>query len=123
MKTKKLEKFTVQRSRWLRGDGDGMLLDPDRGNRMCCLGFACVAAGLTKEQISKRSLPEEAYDEVDAPVIEPLVEETVEGGVLDTSLTTRAAEINDDLGLSDHEREHGLKVLFAEHGVTVRFVP
>jgi hypothetical protein len=41
----------VKRSQWYRGQGpEGSALLRDDGT-MCCVGFACIAAGLTEEQI------------------------------------------------------------------------
>lgn len=46
----------VKRSEWGRGTSpqNSRLFNPETG-LMCCMGFACLAAGLTKEQIYDRS--------------------------------------------------------------------
>jgi hypothetical protein len=50
--------FTVDRTRWLRGEGSerSSLFRPEDG-KMCCLGFACLAAGHTEEDIADVSSP------------------------------------------------------------------
>ena len=54
----KLLKVTVKRSKWLRGDENtSMLLD--RAGKMCCLGFACITAGLKKKDIVGIGTPSE----------------------------------------------------------------
>lgn len=43
-------KVTVDRDRWIRGEINSRLLrEGDR--KMCCLGFACIAAGVPEAQI------------------------------------------------------------------------
>lgn len=51
-------KVIIDRKTWLRGQGadDSQLLIPDElidhvKGQMCCLGFACLAAGMSKDQI------------------------------------------------------------------------
>ena len=48
----------VQRSRWLRGDIKTSLLR-DGSGQMCCLGFACLALGINKNEIFGRLTPAE----------------------------------------------------------------
>jgi hypothetical protein len=45
----------IDRERWLRGEGStqSFLLRPEDG-RMCCIGFACLAADLKPEDIMGR---------------------------------------------------------------------
>lgn len=56
--TKKMLEVVIDRTRWLRGTGDGTLLRQKEGNpdydKMCCLGFAARAAGMTKKEIANR---------------------------------------------------------------------
>ena len=52
----------VKRSKWFRGHGGdrSKLLIPETGE-MCCLGFACLVAGLTKADISDRQTPSQCH--------------------------------------------------------------
>lgn len=47
---KKPTQFTIKRSRWGRGTGNGSLLKPSNG-LLCCLGFYALACGATESQI------------------------------------------------------------------------
>jgi hypothetical protein len=51
-----LKEFTVYRDLWLRGkgpDASGLLT----GYGMCCLGFACHAAGVPMDRLRSCELP------------------------------------------------------------------
>jgi hypothetical protein len=51
-------KFTVDRKRWLRGEGErNSLLLRESDGKMCCLGFACLAAGHTESDIRGVATP------------------------------------------------------------------
>ena len=49
-------KLTIDRQKWYRGKIQGSMLLRDDG-RMCCLGFACLAKGVPREQILHRGTP------------------------------------------------------------------
>lgn len=51
-------KLTIERSRWLRGEGDQVsrLLRPSDG-KMCCLGFMACQLGYTEAEISNGETP------------------------------------------------------------------
>jgi hypothetical protein len=44
-----MKKLVIDRSRWLRGETEGVLLNDD--GRMCCLGFEALRIGLTAREI------------------------------------------------------------------------
>ena len=50
-------KVIVDRTKWLRGEGDihSKLLTID--NKMCCLGFAAISAGISRDMITGRTSP------------------------------------------------------------------
>lgn len=54
----KVLQVTVDRSKWLQGEGeeDSYLYRPDDG-KMCCLGFVGLAAGLSEEIMADVSTP------------------------------------------------------------------
>lgn len=48
-------KVIVERSKWLRGEGSGVSqLLRERDGKLCCVGFACLAAGFSLDQIRSR---------------------------------------------------------------------
>ena len=51
-----VKSFTVNRRSWLRGTGEGMLLDDQ--NKKCCLGFYARECGLSAKDIRGLEAPE-----------------------------------------------------------------
>lgn len=45
---KKIKQVVVDYRKWLKGDDNGYLLDH---GKMCCLGFECIARGISKDAI------------------------------------------------------------------------
>ena len=113
METLKVE---IDRQKWLRGEGAkaSYLLRPSDG-KMCCIGFACLAAGCTPEQISNQQIVQSTltnlYDT-------PLDFRTNTGDVSLESLYV----VNDDLDLEPSEREERLKRLGLKRGIEFTFV-
>lgn len=118
-----IKEFTIDRSRWYRGNGpDGSQLLLPGGSR-CCLGFLGQACGVELEALYEVPLP---------------VTRQVSGGrgsdewppwlfdrmpdLLTREWRDKLAGINDATHLIDAEREQLLTEIFAAHGVTVRFV-
>lgn len=108
-------KFTVERSKWLRGIGS-ILSD---GELMCCLGFVCLQLGASEADILGIGMPSQITH---VAMVTPLLVKTVEGIAKASSLALEAVEINDSPYISDDERERQLVMLFAEHG-GMEFVP
>lgn len=112
-------KFTIQRSRWYRGDG-GMDSKLVRGDgTMCCLGFLGEACGLPTEVMRDLSTPDAMSKEY--RVLWP-------SGILDThgidTLTThKLVTANDARGMPDGVREEELTALFKTIHIDVEFVP
>lgn len=126
---KRITELVIDRSRWLRGQGpDSMLLD-SRG-RMCCLGFACVEAGVEADRLLHAGSPEDvgsSHDLLTVPVLSRVKESDDEDGgvhrrVVDTALSQEAIGINDDEEMEDTAREVALAELFAREGIAVTFV-
>jgi hypothetical protein len=115
----------ISRKKWSRGEGEYcinyLLLKRDNGSKtgkegnMCCLGFHCLAAGLTPEQIAGHFMPSDTGIKIDG-----LTEVNTE---FDSAFAERAAEINDDADLTSRERERELRYLAEEYGFKYVFVP
>lgn len=120
-------KFTVQRSRWYRGQGgSGSKLALEDGT-MCCLGF------LGRDC----NIPGEALLNVGTPDLVPTkeVEKWPEGLVarmgdvkhtplpVTTATGTQIIRVNDATYLTDDRREKELVRLFKQIDVDVEFVP
>ena len=54
---KPIKEFTVNRKTWIRGDNLNSYLLRSDDNKMCCLGFFCLASGLTEDQIRNITEP------------------------------------------------------------------
>lgn len=112
-----IKEFIVDRSKWLNESTRGYNVTPallDRGSgAMCFLGFACLAAGATKDQIE--GVPEPVrVDGVDMPQLMC--------GLNNSKLSLDAMDINDNGIFNKRTREAKLRRLFAEHGIKVKFV-
>lgn len=119
-------KFTVERSSWDRGNGNGMLVGP-RGN--CCLGFLGLACGMSEEDLREIGVPEETVehcreDEGSMRWPKELVYWNDERGrYRDRSCVGDIVDANDDARMDDAEREARLTALFSRIGIDVEFVP
>lgn len=124
-------KFTVKRSEWLNGDvlptcEAGCLFDPST-KRRCCLGFYCQQlAGSSDDEMKTVAMPidlglipndfEEAERELDEKQLEALRR------VVDCDYVEKIAHINDQRGITQHDREQRLIEAFNVLGVDVEFV-
>ncbi len=124
-----MTKLVIDRQRWLRGEGSGdSCLRRERDGKMCCLGFYCIEAGFTEEDITEKSTPV-AIAGFDADMrrlamIDPLLrnyeDEIVEPS--DSELCEELTVINDQQESGETEREARISEKFAEMGVTVEFI-
>ena len=58
MSRKYLGELTIDRAKW----GTNALLNQD--DTMCCLGFACRAAGIGKSKIGNQGMPGDVFEEL-----------------------------------------------------------
>jgi hypothetical protein len=140
----------VERSKWYRGqgsDGSALLIAYEmKGGqnvgRMCCLGFACLAAGLAVGDIAGKPCPSNVLKEwrdfgnthdLDEKLPAPLMNlVTIDDGFIgDSDLCQRMTETNDapagdtageDSIADDAEREERLIELGREAGINFTFV-
>lgn len=105
-------KLIIDRATWLRGTGNGALLDAH--GMKCCLGFYGLACVLTPAQllgnVEPGDVPSDKW---------PITCVDTEGN--QSYWTERAIEINDSKEMSDVTREHLLVEHFAKVGVDVEF--
>jgi hypothetical protein len=113
--------FTIERAKWLRGETDSWLLRP-KDQKMCCLGFFCLAAGIERDRIWMKTTPQVlCRDEEQIPhELQGLVDSM--GKPTNSALCTSLIEVNDDNSITDEEREQGIIRLFAKIGHEVTFV-
>ena len=119
MKKAKLIPLTIARAKWARGgyNGNAALLNKD-GN-MCCLGFACRAAGFSAKAIKGHGEPQDLRDASGQPtrVAKKLGALVVCNG----QFVEDAISINDNDRISDKMREHKLKPILKRLGFAVKF--
>lgn len=105
-------KTIVKRSEWLRGTGEGYLLD-DEGMK-CCLGFRCEQGGISLNNLLEKELPYEVRGHSRLPAW--LQSKNLEGEA------NKAAIVNDESCLTDKQREDELREIFASQGEEIEFV-
>ena len=108
-----MKKFTVKRSKWLRGTGNGKLLNLQ--GKMCCLGFAVNQIC----RIPKKKLLRE-WSPLD------VVKDTLRDGVFTKDdnnkyFVEQAIKANDNGAISDKAREARLTKIFKKAGIKVIF--
>lgn len=135
-------KVTVDRARWLNGDysratgANSKLLD--KNGMMCCLGFACLAAGIAENKILGRFYPHSLirYDGNREPpfnnrdelpsTIRPLIGVGVMGSVGQSLVCKKLTHAND--AIADYEgkppkaREADIIEFGREAGIEFTFV-
>ena len=105
-------KFTIDRSRWLRGRdadvGEGSRLYRTSDKKMCCMGFYLRRCGMSVTDIQEKSLPR--LVETDLPP---------SAGWIVGHAENDLAIVND---IRRHKhRERAIKTIFKRHGVDVTF--
>lgn len=110
------KEFTVERSRWLRGEGsDASRLLRSEDHLMCCVGFFCKAMGFTDDELLEMST-------LNALLTNHQQERNEEKIYLIDPFQGTAYMINDDLILHDGDREDSLTEEFKGLGIRVTFV-
>ena len=127
----KLLKVRVERSRWLNGavlkvegecDGYHPLSSGSyllrRDGLTCCLGFACLAAGMSEKAIKYQKMPSNISTVLPASLCKLMDCEVDKDSVIARQL----ANTNDDKDLQPKEREIKIKALGLEAGIDFSFV-
>lgn len=116
MKKKKI--VVIDRAKW----GMDSLRDPDT-KKQCCLGFACIDAGLDPRTIEGKEMPSFLGVQSIAKLAKSfpmLIRGTA--GSPDSALADELAVINDDLSISLVERERMLNQKANPKGLFFKFV-
>lgn len=113
-------KLVIDRSRWLRGEGDDRsLLLRERDSKMCCLGFYSLALGFDEEDIREYASPDEVDGEVEYP--EWMYRDDGHCDMLSRDVVDLMV-VNDAKSIWDPDRERSITSIFARNGVEVEFV-
>lgn len=105
--------FTIERSKWLRGEGmweSDLLRHKD--DKMCCLGQVCEQLGFPLSVLRNKSTPMELDEEIESLVVE----------AQDSNLTEEMMAVNDQKEIPDSERESSLSKLAQQAGFSLKFV-
>lgn len=119
--------FTVNRKKWLRGELDVITVLLDSYGSRCCLGFVMKQLGYSDRSMLDVHTPmtvlnrEERSKKKDSKKNRRLLCEQKDGLYKDSLLAQEAIDINDDVFLSEEERESALIELFDSHGCTIQF--
>lgn len=111
-------KFIIERSKWYRGRFGEESVENNsrlvriRDDKMCCLGFVGNQCGIALESMLDQSMPSDLPD--DLRMKYPVW--------LTSGLAAQAAIINDNINISDSEREIKIKEIFTDNGDEIEFV-
>ena len=114
-------KVIVDRTKWFRGHGieNSQLLRSD--GRMCCLGFACLAAGLSPEQIGESQSPGPVYRVEKWPeTLLSLIDKNEDH--CNSKIGYRLMTLNDDMLIDDNSRETHIRQEGEEAGIEFEFI-
>ncbi len=123
--------FTVDVTKWRCGGsgknklGKGETLLRNGDGYMCCLGFACLAAGATALEIKYHSMPyrlNRSIAGLNLPRHDCKYVSFFDGAYCNTVFAREAQNINDDQNLTLGQRKHKLIALGKEHNIEVKFV-
>lgn len=125
-------KFTIDRSKWRCGGTDNYERECVRGRGqvkmlndfgfMCCLGQVSRQCGVSDDKQQGMRTPSCLTN---VPELLGLLVTPHDGDESDyqsTDLACDAMGINDDIRLSDDEREQQLTALFTKHGYEITFI-
>lgn len=117
-------KVVVKRDMWLRGEGgEESYLLREEDERMCCLGFAALAAGFTPDQIRRIRTPRDiGYLKPQNPLIKATTTyDAFTEARSSTNLTCDLMQLNDDEGMEPEERERQVIELGKKIGIEFTF--
>ena len=128
----------VDRSQWLRGSEDGVLLHGKTGH-MCCMGFGCLAAGHSKEEIRNETAVCDVRGKSTAEKLDIRLKDFGTGKTASKNapmapdprtvelsdnvhlVTELIYKVNDDQSLGDGQREEYLRQLGKQVGIEFTF--
>lgn len=114
-------KFTVYRDTWLRGRSTASSSLLDESGMRCCLGHLARDLGAEDSAIDGACTPRGALGSVNWPPFLLTTPQRASEAIRNSADAFALMGINDDVALSDTEREAQLTSRFAENGVDVEF--
>lgn len=118
-----LRELIIDRKTWLRGSKESYLLRPKDGKK-CCLGFLAEQCGIPTEFLHGKDSP--------VNLVVPgkrlphgmgfLLKRYEPGKSTDSEACRALMYVNDYQGSTLQQREQKLTEMFANHGITVRFI-
>lgn len=95
----------------------------DANGKMCCLGFAAnQISRISKNAMYMNYEPSQIYEKKSFLVDFISTEDLHHSEIVNNHFTNKAIAINDDIGITDSEREDRLTKLFAKNGIKLEFV-
>lgn len=121
-------KVTIDRQKWICGslfnrnsrNGYGYTALLNDNGYMCCLGFVCQASGIDKDMLDIGE-PSDLCQPIPDLVVE-IKDEYNNNMFINTELTDKAMDINDNKETTPREKEELLKKLFADSIYELEFV-
>ena len=114
---------TVDRRTWIRGrSGESMLLSDD--GRQCCMGFASLAGGLSKEEIHRKLTVGGAVAHIRSRHgigTESVCPTDLQRFVDSQTISSEVYDANDNADINDADREKQLTTLGLEAGIAFTF--
>lgn len=118
-----MKEFPVPFSKWLRGTGEGRLVDNGGSGRQCCLGCAGTAMGVPISVQAGMAMPHWVIDNLlEDGLVVPTDYLGLGGKEADWCVLDSIACANDNRGFSDEERMQKLTELFAKIGYKPVFI-
>lgn len=125
-----MRELVIDRTRWHRGRGHGNSYLLNSEDKMCCLGFECIANGYTPDQIKKVSTPRCLVIDIKSTSIPDNLRwlvrdrEGVESSLafVSTDDAKLLMDINDDMDIYDEERQQQISAIFARNSIQVTFI-
>lgn len=119
-------KVIIDRTKWLRGEGNdkSRLLRPSDG-KMCCIGFACLAAGIPKSAIEDRAEVGLLFGNPSMPIPESLkllYSRRPSGLGEESGVCHNLYEVNDLKDYNDESREADIVNMGKDAGIAFSFI-
>jgi hypothetical protein len=126
---KEVKELEIDVLKWRTGDfsqfktGEGTTQLLNSSGYMCCLGFMCIQSGLDRKDLFGWGEPCELHKKVpNLNIFIPSDYDDNEGYYNNSRLSDAAININDNDKTSITEKMKKLTTLFAEHGITIKFI-
>lgn len=113
--------LTIDRSRWSRGDLNGVSRMRNSRGSMCCLGFLARACGYSDTEITGLPDPRAVVRNTSLNLF-PVGMVLVDPDPVNSAAVSAMIEDNDSVTLTEDKRETRIQQKMAEFGVAVTFV-